>query len=56
MKPIDKEYLKLIRKYKELIDIIYDIVPSSNHTPDYMTYDYRGYFEYYQNNNYDHKK
>jgi hypothetical protein len=56
MKPIDKEYLKLIRKYRELIDIIYDIVPSSNYTPDYMTYDYRGYYEYYQNDNYDHKK
>ena len=56
MKPIDREYLKLLRKYEEFIDIIYNLVPSSNYTPDYMTYDYDGYLEYYQNDDYSRKE
>jgi len=49
---IEKKYLALLKTYEDKIDEIYNLVPSSNYTPDYMTYDYDGYLEYYNNDDY----
>jgi len=43
-----KEFKKLLIEYKTIIDLGYDISSSKDYTPDYMTYDYRGFIETYE--------
>lgn len=48
----EREYLRLLRRYKDLIQELYEIdftVPGkafkSDYTPDYMSYDLEGFYE-----------
>ena len=49
---IEKKYNTLLKRYQEAINIIYDITPTSDYTPDYMTYDYDGFLEFFNNDDY----
>lgn len=42
-----KKFKKLLIEYKTIIDLGYDISSSKDYTPDYMTYDYRGFIDMY---------
>lgn len=38
-----KKYDSLLERYSKLIELIYGVTRSGDYTPDYMTYDFRGY-------------
>jgi len=39
----EEKYLKLLKRYKKAITLLYDKGSSGDYTPDYMTYDYDGF-------------
>lgn len=54
----ESDYFKLLKRYKKAIDDIYnsDNSSSSDYTPDHMSYDFNGFKEDYNNDDYDYYK
>ena len=54
----ENNYFLLLRRYRKAINDIYDSdnSSSSDYTPDHMSYDFSGFEENYNNDNYDYYK
>lgn len=50
---MEKLFAKLLKEYSSIIDLGYSEGSSKDYTPDYMTYDYRGFSDVY---NYESKE
>jgi len=51
-----KEFKKLLKEYKSIIDLGYGEGSSRDYTPDHMTYDFEGFFDLYSYESYDEMK
>ena len=54
----ESDYFKLLHRYRKAINDIYnsDNSSSSDYTPDHMSYDFNGFEEDYNNDDYDYYK